>query len=104
MSPELHPELKLEELLEERDRFGRLVAVAIVLTTFVGAGTAFLQANPLQRHDDAIARADEWATLSAQSGPRWARAAELQLDRYRLERRARLHAEQSVARFRLGVG
>lgn len=104
MSPETRPEIKLEELLESRDRFGRAVAVAIVVTTFVGALTAFLQAKSLEAHDNAIARADEWATLGAHAGARWDRAAQVQIDRFRLEQRARVRAKQADARYRLHVG
>jgi hypothetical protein len=61
--PEAGPEIpKVDEIvgeeIEERGRYGRLIAVAVVLTTLVGALVAFAQASALRLHDKADARAE----------------------------------------------
>ena len=103
MSPE-SVETKVEELLEGHDRFGRVIVVAIVVTTLLATLTALLQTRALRTHDESLDLADQWGALASQVSSRWDSTALLQLDRYRLAENARVRSEQATARVFFGVG
>ena len=86
--PELGPELpRVEEIVDEEhqsNRYGRLIAIATVLTTMVAALVAFAQAGALKTHDLADARAETYGALSLQAGAVNRGRAEVQIDRLNL--------------------
>ncbi|MDQ6805386.1 MAG: hypothetical protein M3065_10580 [Actinomycetota bacterium] len=92
------PELpRAHELAGEADegreqRFTRLVAVAIVLTTLAAATTAYLQASALHLHDDASARATELATAGQAARSLSNQAAQMLVDRYDVATQQRARA------------
>lgn len=101
------PELpRAHELAGEADegheqRFTRLVAVMIVLTTLAAATTAYLQASALRLHDDASARATELATAGQAARNLSTQAAQMLVDRYDVaqQQRARAAAAEQQAFF-----
>jgi hypothetical protein len=102
--PHQHPEPPVEEILEEHDRFGRRLAVAIVLATLAAAVVAYLQANSVLRHAEAASRAEQWATLAASARSRAENAAQIQLARARLAHEDRVRAQHALAKRLMGVG
>src|SRR5436305_1127996 len=87
--PEAGPEIpKVDELVgeevEEHGRYGRLIAVAVVLTTLIGALVAFAQASALRTHDQADARAERDGALALNAGAVDRGKAETQIDRFNL--------------------
>jgi tetratricopeptide (TPR) repeat protein len=87
--PEGGPEIpRVEELVgegdEERDRYGRFVAVAIVITTLIGALVAFAQAGALQTHDKADQQAERYGSLALAAAQINRDKAEVQVDRLKL--------------------
>lgn len=89
MSPEVGPEIpRVEELVgegeEKRDRYGRMVAVATVLTTLIAALVAFAQAGALRTHDLADAQAEKYGSLALAAGQVNRGKAEIQIDRLKL--------------------
>ena len=87
--PEAGPEIpKVDEIVgeevEERGRYGRLIAVAVVLTTLVGALVAFAQASALRLHDEADARAEGDGALALNVAAVNRGKAESQIDRFNL--------------------
>ncbi len=82
---EAGPELPhVEELVgeeEHRDRYGRLVAIAVVCTTLVAALVAFAQAGALRTHDLADARAEKYGALALEAAAVNRGKAEVQIDR-----------------------
>ena len=87
--PEAGPEIpKVDELvgeeIEEHGRFGRLIAIAVVLTTLVAALVAFAQASALRTHDQADARAERYGALALNAGAVGRGKAETQIDRFNL--------------------
>jgi tetratricopeptide (TPR) repeat protein len=72
--PEAGPEIpRVEELIGEieahhrHDRYGKFIAVAIVVTTLIGALVAFAQGAALRKHDTADARAESYGTLALEA-------------------------------------
>src|SRR5215213_7220999 len=92
-----HPEAEVvtAALDPHDDVFGRLLGVAIVVTTLAGAVIAFGQAKSVQRHDEAASRSEQWATLGAGVRSRSEAAAQLQIARARLVHRERVRAQQA---------
>lgn len=89
MSPEGGPEIpRVEELVgeghEEKDRYGRIVAIAIVVTTLIGALVAFSQAGALRTHDVADQRAEKYGSLALAAGQISRGQAEVQVNRLNL--------------------
>jgi tetratricopeptide (TPR) repeat protein len=87
--PEAGPEIpKVDEIVgeevEERGRYGRFIAVAVVLTTLVGALVAFAQASALRTHDQADARAEANGALALNTAAVDRGKAETQIDRFNL--------------------
>lgn len=87
--PEAGPEIpKVDEIVgeevEERGRYGRLIAVAVVLTTLVAALVAFAQASALRIHDQADARAESDGALALNAADVNRGKAETQIDRFNL--------------------
>ena len=72
--PEAGPEIpRVEELVGEieehhgHDRYGKFIAVAIVVTTLIGALVAFAQGAALRKHDTTDARAESYGTLALEA-------------------------------------
>lgn len=87
--PEPGPEIpKVDEIVgeevEERGRYGRLIALAVVLTTLVGALVAFAQASALRLHDEADARAEGDGALALNVAAVNGGKAKSQIDRFNL--------------------
>jgi hypothetical protein len=87
--PEAGPEIpKVDEILgeevQEHGRYGRLIAVAVVLTTLVGALVAFAQASALRTHDQADVRAETDGALALNAAAVDRGKAETQVDRFNL--------------------
>jgi hypothetical protein len=87
--PEAGPEIpRVEEIVgeevQEHGRYGRLIAVAVVLTTLIGALVAFAQASSLRTHDQADARAEKFGALALNAGAVSRGQAETQIDRFNL--------------------
>ena len=86
--PEAGPELpRVEEILgeeEHRDRYGRLIAVATVVTTLIAALVAFAQIGALRKHDVSDARAETYGAQALASSAISRGTAETQLDRLQL--------------------
>ncbi len=87
--PEAGPEIpKVDELvgeeIEEHGRFGRLIAIAVVLTTLVAALVAFAQASALRSHDQSDARAERYGALALEVAAVARGKAESQIDRFNL--------------------
>jgi hypothetical protein len=87
--PEAGPEIpKVDELvgeeIEEHGRFGRLIAIAVVVTTLVAALVAFAQASALRTHDEADARAERYGALALNAAAVNRGKAETQIDRFNL--------------------
>jgi tetratricopeptide (TPR) repeat protein len=91
--PEIGPEIpRVEELVGEMvgeeehkaDRYGRRIAVAIVLTTLIGALVAFAQAGALRTHDESDARAENLGALALESSAVDRGQAEVQINRFNL--------------------
>ncbi|MDQ6775337.1 MAG: hypothetical protein M3071_03745 [Actinomycetota bacterium] len=101
------PELPgAHELAGEADegreqRFTRLAAVAIVLTTLAAATTAYLQASALGANAGASARATELATAAQGARNQSNEAAQMLVDRYDVaqQQRARAAAAEQQAFF-----
>jgi tetratricopeptide (TPR) repeat protein len=67
--PETGPEIpRVEELVGEEGhhphRYGRMIAIATVITTLIGGLVAFAQAGSLRLHDKADARAEQYGALA----------------------------------------
>lgn len=103
-----HPETPVDEMLEAHDGFDRAIVLAIVITTLLAAITGLGQILALQRHDESIARADQWASAASQSNYSWNSFADLQLDRFRLvqdaQNRAQVAHSDQVLRVDPGTG
>ncbi len=87
--PEAGPEIpRVEEIVgeevEEHGRYGRRIAVAVVLTTLIGALVAFAQASALRTHDEADARAERDGALALNAAAVSRGQAETQIDRFNL--------------------
>jgi hypothetical protein len=87
--PETGPEIpRVEEIVgeevEERGRYGRLIAIAVVLTTLIGALVAFAQASALRTHDQADARAEKDGALALNAAAVNRGKAETQINRFNL--------------------
>src|SRR5579864_837298 len=87
--PEAGPEIPsvheiVGEEVEEHGRFGRLIAIAVVLTTLVAALVAFAQASALRAHDQADARAERYGALALDAAAVGRGKAETQIDRFNL--------------------
>jgi hypothetical protein len=87
--PETGPEIpRVQEIVgeevEERGRYGRLIAVAVVVTTLIGALVAFAQASALRTHDQADARAERYGALALNTAAVNRGQAETQVDRFNL--------------------
>jgi hypothetical protein len=72
------------EEIEEHGRFGRMIAMAVVLTTLVAALVAFAQASALRTHDQADARAERYGALALDSAAVGRANAETQVGRFNL--------------------
>lgn len=98
-------ETPVDELLEEHDRFDKAIVLGIVVTTLLAAITGLGQIRALQRHDQSVARADQWAALASQASFTSNSIAQLQLDRFRLvqDANARLQQTTADAFFRVGL-
>jgi tetratricopeptide (TPR) repeat protein len=87
--PEIGPEIpRVEELVGEdehaRDRYGRRIAIATVLTTLIAALVAFAQASALRTHDESDARAESYGALALESSSVNRGKAEVQINRFDL--------------------
>ena len=87
--PDAGPEIpRVEELVGEEehhhDRYGRLVAIATVVTTLIAALVAFAQASSLKLHDRTDSRAEEYGALALQAAAVNRGKAEAQIDRFSL--------------------
>lgn len=87
--PETGPEIpRVEEIVgeevEERGNYGRLIAVAVVVTTLIGALVAFAQASALRTHDQADVRAERNGALALNAAAINRGQAETQIDRFNL--------------------
>src|SRR5690348_15368750 len=87
--PEAGPEIpRVEEItgeeVEGHGNYGRLIAVAVVVTTLIGALVAFAQASALRTHDQADARAEKYGALALNSAAINRGQAETQVDRFNL--------------------
>jgi tetratricopeptide (TPR) repeat protein len=86
---EAGPEIpRVEELVgegeHEHNKYGRLIAIAIVVTTLIGAMVAFAQAGALRTHDQADARAETYGTLALESSAVNRGQADVEVDRLNL--------------------
>src|SRR5271169_4953318 len=72
------------EEIEEHGRFGRMIAMAVVLTTLVAALVAFAQASALRTHDQADARAETYGALALDSAAVGRANAQTQIERFNL--------------------
>jgi hypothetical protein len=87
--PETGPEIpKVDEIVgeevQEHGRYGRLIAVAVVLTTLVAALVAFAQASALRTHDQADARAESDGALALSTAAIGRGKADAQIARFNL--------------------
>lgn len=87
--PEAGPEIPhLDELVgeevEARGHYGRLIAIAVVLTTLIGALVAFAQASALRSHDAADSRAEQYGALALNAAAVNRGKAQVQIDRLNL--------------------
>lgn len=87
--PEAGPEIpKVDEIVgqevQEHGRYGRLIAVAVVVTTLIGALVAFAQASALRLHDQSDARAEADSALSLNAAAVNRGRAETQINRFNL--------------------
>jgi hypothetical protein len=87
--PEAGPEIpKVDEIVgeevAEHGRYGRLIAVAVVLTTLVAALVAFAQASALRTHDLADARAEIDGAQALDAAAVGRGKAETQINRFNL--------------------
>jgi hypothetical protein len=87
--PETGPEIpRVEELVGEEGhkphRYGRGVAIATVITTLIGALTAFAQAGSLRLHDKADARAEQYGALALNAASVARGKADVQINRLNL--------------------
>jgi hypothetical protein len=87
--PEAGPEIpRVEEItgeeVAEHGNYGRLIAVAVVVTTLIGALVAFAQASALRTHDQADARAEKYGALALDAAAVSRGQAETQVDRFNL--------------------
>ncbi len=86
--PELGPEIpRVEEIVDEEhqsNRYGRLIAIATVLTTMIAALVAYAQAGALKTHDLADARAETYGALALEAGSINRGRADVQVDRLNL--------------------
>lgn len=87
--PEAGPEIpKVDELvgeeIQEHGNFGRLIAIAVVLTTLVAALVAFAQASSLRLHDQSDARAERYGALALDAAAVGRGQAQAQVDRFNL--------------------
>ncbi|HEY8763260.1 MAG TPA: hypothetical protein VIM18_03655 [Solirubrobacteraceae bacterium] len=98
--PRVH-ELTGEEDERRTQRFTRLVAAAIVLTTLAAATTAYLQARATRTHENATSHATELATEGVSTRSRSDQAAQMLVDRYDVaqQQRARAAAAEQRAFF-----
>ncbi|MFL5824141.1 MAG: hypothetical protein ACJ764_11950 [Solirubrobacteraceae bacterium] len=100
--PEAGPEIpKVDEIVgeevEEHGTYGRLIAIAVVLTTLVGALVAFAQASALRNHDQADARAERDGALALNAAAVNRGRAETQIDRFnRLTQQVRQAANATL--------
>ena len=66
-------------------RFGRLIAIAVVLTTLIGALVAYAQASALRTHERGrLLRAERWGALALNAAAVNRGNAEAQVDRFNL--------------------
>lgn len=97
------PDIPVEEVLESHPhRFGQIVAVAIVVTTLLGALCGYLQARSLSRNDDALSRGQQWGALSIQVAGETEQAEQLMLARYRQSEGDRLQGGYLAGTVRFG--
>ncbi len=87
--PEAGPEIpKVDEIVgeevQEHGRYGRLIAVAVVVTTLIGALVAFAQASALRLHDQADARAESNGALALNAAAVDRGKAQTQINRFDL--------------------
>lgn len=87
--PEAGPEIpRVEEItgeeIEHHGFYGRVIAVAVVGTTLIGALVAFAQAAALFAHDKADYRAERYGALALSAGAIDRGKAQVQIDRFNL--------------------
>ena len=87
--PESGPEIpKVDEIVgeevQEHGRYGRMIALAVVLTTLVAALVAFAQASALRIHDQADARAESDGALALSAAAIGRGRADAQIGRFNL--------------------
>lgn len=102
--PGVH-ELAGEDDEHHEQRFTRVIAIAIVLTTLAAAVTAYLQASALRQHDDAAARATDLASSALGARRQADQAARMLVSRYgvALQQRTRAAGELQRATFAPGT-
>ena len=101
--PGVH-ELAGEEDEHREQRFTRVVAVAIVLTTLAAAVTAFLQASSQRVHDEAAAKATALASAALDSRRQSDQAARMLVSRYGLALQQRTRAAAELQRSAFAPG
>jgi tetratricopeptide (TPR) repeat protein len=94
----------MPDMMGKHDPLDDLITVLLVVVTLFGAAIAWGQAHAHFVHDEAAARAEEWAVLASSQQSRANQAALLQAGRRRQARRDRLGAEQAAAGATLGGG
>ncbi|HEV3127837.1 MAG TPA: hypothetical protein VGY32_02580 [Solirubrobacteraceae bacterium] len=87
--PETGPEIPqvheiVGEEVEHAGRYGKAIAVAVVVTTLIGALVAWGQVSALRSHDRADAQAERYAALSLTAAAIGRGQAQTQVDRFNL--------------------
>jgi tetratricopeptide (TPR) repeat protein len=83
-APEIPNVHEIAEDVEHGGRYGKTIAVAVVLTTLIAALVAWAQADALRIHDRADAQAERYAALSLSAAAIGRGQAQAQIDRFNL--------------------
>jgi len=89
---------------ESSDRFGKAIAIAVVLATLAAALVAFLQAGALRTDDEAAVRAERLAAESLGQRIRSQEIAQVQFERFELAEQQRRRAGRARQRRFFGSG
>lgn len=89
---------------EHRDRYGRRIAVAVVLTTMIAALVGFAQSAALRTHDKADARAETNGALALEAAAVNRGRAQVQIDRFNLLTQQIRAANNATAFGQFGTG
>lgn len=97
------PDIEVKELAApESERFGQVVAIAIVVTTLLAALCGYLQAHALLHNDDALARGQQWSAFAARITEQDQQAEQLMVARGHAVQSERLQAAYDVGAARWG--